>query len=580
MAGFHMHQRQMPTVKDFDSPHTISMINEIAYDWDDSTSERFDSSILPPFFEAFRYHLSTANIPSDDDYNIDLPLIRACFIAFAKGIPDMYGDKRLTTRLWKDILSLKKTILSWTRYFFQSFEMSISFEDSPHIGGIPDMNLSCIAPLLSTLIQNDQFRFSLYSEPNFMENVARFWVPLTLHGYQSRYGIRALIATLAFFDEKIEEMAEIVRSRHDIEDVATVVMQGFIEAQSHQPQKYIDYARSGKLLAFCTLVWDEIFDFLAARKSITWSCRAIRTLVSKPMRYSPSEARIRIMALQHLLGVVAPHSQSYVYKFTEALDFHLLESVLTINHFISLNEGSLGAGMTPPMIFDVLVKVFDNAPTLSVYRSVLRRILRVFKHASKFESTLGQGRVAESWYLLKALALERKKDMHRYDVEENNYRLICENREVLPQQAVDTRNIFLTLWWMSECDVLLPRMPKERLESDSRSSLAMFGESIKTERDDIRTHLNLIRALRMQDLNEQAENPDLVATTIMMSYWGSGKGVRMLRKDIPTCEALVGGDKWQSVNKTDEDVIIIMEIPHAGDQSYYAFPLSESGIML
>ncbi|KAK0184310.1 hypothetical protein F5146DRAFT_1006580 [Armillaria mellea] len=556
MAGFHMHQRQMPTVKvgyllvpfgdgadrslfkqqDFDSPHTISMINEIAYDWDDSTSERFDSSILPPFFEAFRYHLSTANIPSDDDYNIDLPLIRACFIAFAKRIPDMYGDKRLTTRLWKDILSLKKTILSWTRYFFQSFEMSISFEDSPHIGGIPDMNLSCIAPLLSTLIQNDQFRFSLYSEPNFMENVARFWVPLTLRGYQSRYGIRALIATLAFFDEKIEEMAEIVRSRHDIEDVATVVMQGFIEAQSHQPQKYIDYARSGKLLAFCTLVWDEIFDFLAARKSIMWSCRAIRTLVSKPMRYSPSEARIRIMALQHLLGVVAPHSQSYVYKFTEALDFHLLESVLTINHFISLNEGSLGAGMTPPMIFDVLVKVFDNAPTLSVYRSVLRRILRVVKHASKFESTLGQWRVSQGWHRLKALALECKKDMHQYDVEENNGHFLCQNQENAKRAIGKRFQVIACYVW--------------RIDQDGK------------------------------DLNEQAENPDPVATMIMMSYCGSGKGVRMLRKDIPTCEALVGGDKWQSVNKADEDVIIIMEIPHAGDQSYYAFPLSESGITL
>lgn len=99
-------------------------------------------------------------------------------------------------------------------------------------------------------------------------------------------------------------------------------------------------------------------------------------------------------------------------------------------------------------------------------------------------------------------------------------------------------------------------------------------------RDDIRAHLNLIRALRTQDLNEQADNPDPVATTIMMSYCGSGKGVRMLRKDIPTCAALVGEDKWQSVKKADEDVIIIMEIPRAGDQSYYAFPLSESGSTL
>ncbi len=54
----------------------------------------------------------------------------------------------------------------------------------------------------------------------------------------------------------------------------------------------------------------------------------------------------------------------------------------------------------------------------------------------------------------------------------------------------------------------------------------------------------------------------------------------MLRKDILACAALVGEDKWLSVKKAGEDVIIVMEIPRAGDQSHYAFPLSESGITL
>ncbi|KAK0187471.1 hypothetical protein F5146DRAFT_1004374 [Armillaria mellea] len=335
-----------------------------------------------------------------------------------------------------------------------------------------------------------------------------------------------------------------------------VVMQGIIEAQCCQLQKYIDYANSGKLLAFCTLVSDNIFDCILAQKLIIWSCHAIRTLVSKSKKCSPSETRIRMMALQHLVGHVSAPSQSYVYYFREALDFQLLESVLMVNHFISLNEGSLRAGMVPPVIFDLLLGILDGAATLSVYQSVLLHILWAMKHTQSFELMLrlGQGCVSQGWHRLKALALERKKDMHRYDVEENNYRLICENRENAKRAIGKRFQVIACYVW--------------RIDQDRKC------------RDDIRTHLNLIRALRMQDLNEQAENPDLVATTIMMSYWGSGKGVRMLRKDIPTCEALVGGDKWQSVNKTDEDVIIIMEIPHAGDQSYYAFPLSESGIML
>ncbi|PBK94535.1 hypothetical protein ARMGADRAFT_1011972 [Armillaria gallica] len=180
MAGFYMPQRQMPTVKDFDSPHTISIIHEIAYGWDGSTSV---FSILPPFLETFRHHLSTSNIPSDDDYNIDLPLIRACFIAFAKGVLDVYGEDRGTKGLWKNILSMSETILSWTRYFFKSFDISINLEGSHDIGGIPDKNLSCIAPLLSSLTQSDQFRFALYSEPHFIKIVTRFWLDLTLRGY-------------------------------------------------------------------------------------------------------------------------------------------------------------------------------------------------------------------------------------------------------------------------------------------------------------------------------------------------------------------------------------------------------------
>lgn len=412
--------------QDFDSPHTISIIHEIAYGWDDSTSV---FSILPPFLETFRHHLSTSNIPSDEDYNIDLPLIRACLIAFAKGVPDVYGEDRGTKGLWKNILSMSETILSWTRYFFKSFDISISLEGSHDIGGIPDKNLSCIALLLSSLTQSDQFRFALYSEPHFIKNVTRFWLDLTLRGYQSAYEMRALMASLTSFDERIEELSEFVRSRYEIEDVATVVMQGIIEAHSRQPRKYIDYVRSGKLLAFGTLVSEDLYGCLEARKSFMWCCRAIRTLVSKPKRCFPLEARKRVVALQHLLGYVCL-SESYVYYFTEALDFHLLESVLMANHFISLNESSLGGALNSPVTYDLLVGVLDCAATFTIYQSVLRRILRVVKHASKFESTLGQGRVAESWYRLKALALEHKKDMRRYVMEENKCRFICENQQV------------------------------------------------------------------------------------------------------------------------------------------------------
>ncbi|KAK0187470.1 hypothetical protein F5146DRAFT_1142513 [Armillaria mellea] len=145
----------MPTRKDFDSQHTILIINEIVYDWDDSTSIHFSFTILPPLFKVFHHHLSTANIPPDDNHNTDLSLIHACFLTFAKGVPDIHGEVDGTMEVWKDILSLTDTILSWTRYFFQSFDISISLKNHPDIGGIPDQNLSCIVPLLLTLIQSN-----------------------------------------------------------------------------------------------------------------------------------------------------------------------------------------------------------------------------------------------------------------------------------------------------------------------------------------------------------------------------------------------------------------------------------------
>ncbi|PBK67931.1 hypothetical protein ARMSODRAFT_976222 [Armillaria solidipes] len=405
MAGFYMPQRQMLTVKDFDSPHTISIINEIAYDWDDSTSV---FSILPPFFEVFHYHLSTSNIPSDDDYNTDLPLIRACFIAFTKGVPDIY---------------------------------------------------------------------------------------------QSTYEIRALMGTLTSFDERIEEMSEIVQSRYEIEDMATVIMQGIIEAQSCQPQKYIDYVRSGKLLAFCTLVLDDIFDCLVAQKSIMWSCRAIRTLVSKPKRYSPSEGRLRMVVLQHLLG---------------------------------------GIGLPPP-------RVGIDDPSGHEARQEVQVDMRTRCPNKENTSRASSRRCGGCLNMMHCSSECQKIDWKAIP----GYHLSC-----------------------------LENQSRQKDGKSYRISRIDLEFCFARCRDDIRVHLNLICALRTQDLNEQAENPDPVATTIVMSYCGPGKDVRMLRKDISTCAALVGEDKWLSVKKAGEDVIIVMEIPRAGDQSHYAFLLSESGITL
>ncbi|KAK0452135.1 uncharacterized protein EV420DRAFT_1482221 [Desarmillaria tabescens] len=494
---------------------------------------------------------------------------------------------------------MTETILLWTRYFFRSFDMSISLGDGPDIGGFPDKNLSCIARFLSSLTENRQFPFALYSEPDFIQNVTRLWLYLTLHGYQSAYEIRALMAGLTAFDEKIPEISELLRSRYEMEDVATAIMRGLIEDQSRQPQQYSDYIRSGKLLTFGAGISDHLYDCLVARKSIMWCCRAIRTLLSKPKTHVPSEARKRAMALQHLLGYVFSPCQHYVYNLTEALDFHLLESVLMVNHFISLNESSLGTEMTLPMTYDFLVGVLELAATFIVYRSVLRRILRIVKHANKFESTLGQGRVAQSWYRLKALALERERDMRRYDMEENKGRFICENQQC-PNKETTLRTssrrcggCLNVMYCSPECQKIdwkaIPGHRLSCLENQSkRKGGKPYGIScIDLEfcfakcRDDIRAHLNLIRALRTQDLNEQAGNTDPVATTIVMSYRGPGKGVRMLRRDISTCAELVGEDKWQSVKKADEDVIIIMEIPHVrGQPLYHAFPLSERGIAL
>lgn len=120
----------------------------------------------------------------------------------------------------------------------------------------------------------------------------------------------------------------------------------------------------------------------------------------------------------------------YVYNLTEALDFHLLESRLTFSHFISLNEESLGTRIVPPEFYNFLDDILELAITFTIYRSVLRRILRTVKHADKFESTLGEGRAAQQWYRLKALALERAEAMHQYDLRESRGRFICENREV------------------------------------------------------------------------------------------------------------------------------------------------------
>ncbi len=384
---------------------------------------------MPPYFEVFHHHLSTTNIPSDDDNNTDLSLIRACFFAFDKGISALHGEPG-TEALYEDILAMTETILSWTRYFFHAFDMSTGLGDNPDLNGIPDGNLSCIAHLLSSLATLTQFCHSLYSEPRLIQNIVRLWLELTLHGYQSAYEFRALMAAITVFDDTISEIpAALQLGNHRAEDVATVIIRGLIEDQSRRPQKYVDYIRGGTLLTFCARMSVRFYDCIIAQGSVMWCCRAIRILVSKPKRYFPPEARARAVALENLIGYMFGPCR-YAYNLTEALDFHLLESVLTFSHFISLNEESLGTRIVPPKFYNFLDDILELTITFTIYRSVLRRVLRTVRHADKFESTLGEGRAAQQWYRLKTLALERAEDMHQYDLKESKGRFMCENREV------------------------------------------------------------------------------------------------------------------------------------------------------
>ncbi|KAK0229557.1 hypothetical protein EDD85DRAFT_957333 [Armillaria nabsnona] len=238
MAGRSRTQRYIPT-NDFNDPQTISEIYKIAYEWGDRVVPS-GFSILPPYFEVFRHHLFTTNIPSDDDNNIDLSLIRACFFAFGKGISALHGEPA-TEALYEDILAMTETILSRTRYFFHPFDMSTGLGDNPDLNGIPDSGLSCIVHLLSSLATLTQFRHSLYSEPHLIQNIVRLWLELTLHGYQSAYEFRALMAAITVFDDTISEIpAALQLGNHQAEDVATVVIRGLIEDQSRRPQKYVD----------------------------------------------------------------------------------------------------------------------------------------------------------------------------------------------------------------------------------------------------------------------------------------------------------------------------------------------------
>ncbi|PBK68518.1 hypothetical protein ARMSODRAFT_205581 [Armillaria solidipes] len=99
-------------------------------------------------------------------------------------------------------------------------------------------------------------------------------------------------------------------------------------------------------------------------------------------------------------------------------------------------------------------------------------------------------------------------------------------------------------------------------------------------RTDIRIHLDLIRALRAQDLDKQASNSEPVATVIVMNYSGPGNGVKMLRRDISTCPALMGENNWRMLKKAGKQVIIIMQIPYQVNPARFAFPLSKCGISL
>ncbi|KAK0434242.1 hypothetical protein EV421DRAFT_1352917 [Armillaria borealis] len=284
MASRNRTQCRIP-IRDFNSPETISKIYEIAYVWGETVPSVF--SILPPYLAAFCHHLSTTNIPSDDDNNIDLSLVRACCFAFGKGVSALHGVSG-TEALWEDILTMTDTVLSWARYFFRSLDMSTGLGDNP---ALENGNLSCIAYLFYPMGDNKQFRLSLSSEPDLIKKIVHLWLALTLHGYQSAYHFRALMAGLCIWEDTMPIMAEAL-SQHDMENVATVLMKGIIEDQSRPPQKYTDYIREATLITFCGGTSEHPCECLVARKSIMWCCRAIRILVSKPKRYSQRQMRV------------------------------------------------------------------------------------------------------------------------------------------------------------------------------------------------------------------------------------------------------------------------------------------------
>ncbi|KAK0452131.1 uncharacterized protein EV420DRAFT_1749942 [Desarmillaria tabescens] len=558
MAGRDRTRRHILT-RDFNSPEMISKIYEIAYVWGDTVPS--ESSILPPYLEAFRHHLSTTNIPPNDANNTDLSLIRACFFAFGKGVSALHEVPE-TEALWEDILRMTDTILSWTRYLFRSFDMSISLEDNP---ALEDGNLSSIAYLLSSMVESKRFRLSLSSEPHLIAKSVHFWLALSLHGYQSAYEFRALMAALSVWEDTMPTMEEAL-SRLEMENVATVIIRDIIEDQSRQPPRYTDYIRGATLLTLFGGTSDHLCDCLVARRSIMWCC----------------QMGARAAALQYFFAYVYEACRTYVYNLAEALDFRFLEEFITPDIF-------------QPKFYEILAGVLELAETFTVYRSVLRRILRFVRHADKFESTLGEGRTTEGWYSLKTLALEREEGMHRYDMEENKGRFICENqqcpnKEITPRTSSRRCEGCLNVMYCSpECQKIdwkaIPGHRSSCLENQSKRkggrpygiSCIDFEFCFERCKTDIQIHMNLIRALRAQNLSEQARTSEPVATSIVMSYCGPGRDVKMLRRDISTYGGLIGEDKWRLLKKTGEEVIIIMEMPYTFDKpAYSAFPLSST----
>ncbi len=247
----------------------------MAYVWGETVPSEF--SILPPYFAVFRHHLSTTNIPPDDENTTDLSLDRACCFAFGKGVSALHGVSG-TAALWEDILTMTDAVLSWTRYFFRSLDMSNGLGDNP---ALENGNLSCIAYLLYSMGENKQFRLSLSSEPDLIKKTVHLWLAHTLHGYQSAYNFRALMAGLCIWEDTMPTMAEAL-SHHDMENVATVLNKGIIEDQFRRPQKYTDYIRSATLITFCGGTSENLCECLVARKSIMWCCRAIRISCLSP----------------------------------------------------------------------------------------------------------------------------------------------------------------------------------------------------------------------------------------------------------------------------------------------------------